>query len=356
LTKLRTFLYDEIENVFVGGNNMSVTIKDIAKRAGVSITTVSRALNGYPDIHPRTRERVLRIADEMNFRPSAVARSLVMKKSKTIGLIISELTCSSSSHHFIFDIIRGVHDQAALMGYDVILSATSPHKQQEISYMELCTRRQLDGVLLMGVRTDDRYLQEVLDASVPCMLIDVPLVSKTCGHVMVDNVRGARMAVQHLVDLGHRRIGMINGHQQAYVSFDRLKGYRQALEENGLTFDPDQVFDGNFEEDSGIEGVSRLLSRFPDMTALFCASDMMAVGAIRALHQWGKRVPDDVAVVGYDDIDLVRYIQPPLTTIHQPRYQMGTKASELLIHLLSGGKGETVVLEPQLIVRESTKR
>lgn len=222
--------------------------------------------------------------------------------------------------------------------------------------MELCTRRQLDGVLLMGVRTDDRYLQEVLDASVPCMLIDVPLVSKTCGHVMVDNVRGARMAVQHLVDLGHRRIGMINGHQQAYVSFDRLKGYRQALEENGLTFDPDQVFDGNFEEDSGIEGVSRLLSRFPDMTALFCASDMMAVGAIRALHQWGKRVPDDVAVVGYDDIDLVRYIQPPLTTIHQPRYQMGTKASELLIHLLSGGKGETVVLEPQLIVRESTKR
>lgn len=333
---------------------MGVTIKDIAKRAGVSVTTVSRALNDYKDIRPETRERILRIAEELNYRPNAVARSLVMKKSQTIGLIISELTRSRTGHDLTFNIICGVNDRATEAGYDLVLSTTDPSRQEQVPYMELCRRRQLDGVILMGMRTDDPYLKEVVESSVPCVLIDVPLVGDKCGHVTLDNERGARMAVEHLIAEGHREIGMINGHAQAFVSLERLNGYRNALKEAGIEYRPEKVYFGDFEEASGREGIRHLLSRFPEMTAVFCASDTMAIGAIRELKDLGRRVPEDISVMGFDDIELASFVTPALSTVSQPVYEFGRKAVDLLIRMFDGEIGTAEVLEPKLEIREST--
>jgi DNA-binding LacI/PurR family transcriptional regulator len=335
---------------------MKITIKDLARMAGVSVTTVSRALNGYRDISPETRKRILQLAEELNFQPSGIARSLVKKKSKTLGLIISELTRSRRGHHFLFDIIYGVNDRASELGYDVILAATTPDRQTEVPYMELCRRRQLDGVILLGARIHDPYLREVLEASVPCALIDIPLVAETCSHITVNNRKGAMFAVRHLFGQGHRRIGMINGHREAFVSEQRLEGYRAALLENGMPYEEEMVFFGDFDLESGRKGIRHLLSRFPDLTAVFCASDWMAIGAIQELKEMGKRVPEDVAVVGYDDIDLAQYVSPSLTTIHQPRYEFGVQAVDALVELFNGKQGKAVVLEPRLIVRQSSIR
>jgi DNA-binding LacI/PurR family transcriptional regulator len=333
---------------------MKITIKDLARLAGVSITTVSRALNGYQDIHPKTRRRILELAEELNYQPSGIARSLVTKKSKTFGLIISEFTQSRNGHHFMFDILYGVIDQATLMGYDVILGVTSPHQQKEISFMELCQRRQLDGVIFLGARIHDVYLQEIINASVPCVLVDVPLVSRRCSYVTVDNRKAARLVVDYLVSRGHRHLAMINGHQKAFVSAEREAGFREGLEKWGLLSEKTPIFYGDFNEESGAEGVHQLFRDHPEITAIFCASDWMAIGAVKALKLMGKKVPDDVSVVGFDGIELSRYVTPPLTTVYQPRYEFGTEAAKMLVEMLEGKKGKRIVLEPQLIIREST--
>ncbi|MBA4544347.1 LacI family DNA-binding transcriptional regulator [Thermoactinomyces daqus] len=331
---------------------MKVTIKDLARLAGVSITTVSRALNGYKDVRPETRRKILELAKELHYRPSGIARSLVTKESKTLGLIISGFTGSRKGHHFMFDIIYGVIDQATECGYDVILAATSPHQQKAVPYMELCQRRQLDGVIFFGARRNDVYLHEIINASVPCVLIDVPIVSDRCSFVTVDNRKAARLAVDHLLLQGHRRIAMINGHQEAYVSEEREAGFREALKQADL--DEPLIVYGDFEEESGREGAKKLLETNPDLTAIFCASDWMAMGAVNGLRDLGKRVPEEVSVIGFDDIELCRYVTPALTTIHQPRYELGSKAAKELVALLRGEKGKGIVLEPELIIRNST--
>jgi LacI family transcriptional regulator len=333
---------------------MSITIKDIAKQAGVSVTTVSRALNGYPDIKPETRKRILRIAAEANYHPSAIARSLVMKKSRAIGLIISELTDLGSGYHMLFDVIRGVNDQAMALGYDLILSATDPEQQREVPYMELCQRRQLEGVVLMGVRTDDPYLKEVLDASVPCALVDIPLTADSCTYVTLDNVQGAKLAVQHLVERGHRRIGLINGHNQAFVSRERWKGYGEGLKEAGIPLREEWVAYGDFEQESGADCIENLLAADPELTAVFCASDMMAIGAIQRLKQLGKRVPEDVAVVGFDGLELTQFLTPSVTTIVQPRHRFGVEAVNLLVRMMAGETPEPIILDPELREGQST--
>ena len=186
------------------------------------------------------------------------------------------------------------------------------------------------------------------------MLIDVPLVGDKCGHVTLDNERGARMAVEHLIAEGHREIGMINGHAQAFVSLERLNGYRNALKEAGIEYRPEKVYFGDFEEASGREGIRHLLSRFPEMTAVFCASDTMAIGAIRELKDLGRRVPEDISVMGFDDIELASFVTPALSTVSQPVYEFGRKAVDLLIRMFDGEIGTAEVLEPKLEIREST--
>ncbi|MGM0838679.1 MAG: LacI family DNA-binding transcriptional regulator [Bacillota bacterium] len=332
------------------------TIKDIAKVAGVSVTTVSRALNGYSDVSNKTRKRIMDVAKELNYSPNTVARSLVMKKSKTIGLLVSNLNREGVKDNFTFEILCGINQASADSEYDLVLFSTTSTKQTEKTYTQLCRERRVDGVIIQGIRTDDPYLEEVVQSDIPCVLIDIPMESNTVGYVTTDNVAGARNAVKHLIDKGHRNIGMINGHSQADVSIRRLQGYRQALLEHGLEIRMDWVRTGDYIESKAEEVTLELLKEHPEITALFCASDLMALGAIKAIKQLGKRVPEDMAIIGYDDILLASYASPTLSTMRQDKFRLGWEAALLLIGMLEGQANQHAkIIETELIIRESSK-
>ncbi|ANB58352.1 helix-turn-helix family protein [Anoxybacillus sp. B7M1] len=334
---------------------MVTTIKDIAKAAGVSITTVSRALNGYSDVNEKTRQKIIEIAKQLNYSPNTLARGLVMNKSKTIGLLVSGLTRESAKDNFTFEILSGVNQYVSEVDYDMVLFSTTSTKQREKTYTQLCRERRVDGAILQGIRIDDPYLQEVVESDIPCVLIDIPIESETVGYVTTDNVLGAKKAVRHLLALGHRDIAMINGYEYAFVSEQRLRGFREALLEAEVPFREQLVADGAFKEEKAEQEALRLLTCYPEITAFFCASDLMALGAMKAIKKLGKRIPEDVAVVGYDDIILASYTTPPLSTVAQNQFAMGYEAAKLLIEMLEGKATSHIkVLETELKVREST--
>lgn len=330
-----------------------VTIKDIARLAGVSITTVSRALNGYPDVSPKTRKKIQKIAAELGYRPNVVARSLVTKKTQTIGLLLSDLR-RRSTDSFVLDLLCGMNDAAGERGYELILFHTNPVKQRVKSYRALCQERQVDGVIVMGLRLDDPYLQEMMEAEIPCVFVDVEVEGERVGYVTSANAKGARLAITHLADMGHREIAFVNGHDQAAVSHYRLQGVREACRDLGLALPEERVLDGAFTEEQAYEAVAALLAHDPAVTAVFCASDRMAIGAMRAARDAGLRVPDDLSVVGFDDIVLASYTTPALTTIRQHTYEMGEAAAHLLIDMLEGvASSHRVVIDVELVQRDS---
>lgn len=333
-----------------------VTIKDIAKAAGVSVTTVSRALNGYDDVSEKTRAKIKKLADEMMYRPNAVARSLVSKRTRTIGVIMSEMNRTGSKDAFAFELLCGINDRASELDYEILLFSTTPNKQRRKSYSDLCQERNVDGAILQGLRVTDPYLEEVLNQSrFPCVLIDIPLAGEWVGHVTSDNIDGAKQAVRHLAELGHRRIAMINGHQEAAVSKERFSGYVLALQEMNIPFDPALVYDGKFTEAGGAEAMERILDEHPDVTAVFSASDLMVLGAMQTLEKRGIALPGDISIVGYDDIEIASYCTPKLTTIRQEKYDLGYQAAQLVIDMLEGRKvAHKIVLNNRLVVRGST--
>lgn len=334
---------------------MPVTIRDVAKAAGVSITTVSRALNGYSDVGLKTRNKIQRIAQEMNYRPSAVARSLVMNKTRTIGFLVSDLTKGRVGHYYMYQVLYGLNDRLSEVGYDLVLVSTTSARQSRESYLDFCTERRFDGVIVMGIRLDDPYVREVVESPLPSVMIDVPLLSEHCGYVMSDNVYGAQLAVKHLVSRGHKKIGLVNGHMQAAVSRDRQRGYQLALESAGLPWTADLEYHSDYSQEGGGIGFLDLLSKHPDMTGVFFASDLMAIGGIHAAQQRGMRIPDEVAMVGFDDIELAEFVTPALTTIRQLRYQIGVTAANVLVGMMDREEQpEGRLLVPELVIRSTT--
>lgn len=329
------------------------TIKDIAKVAGVSVTTVSRALNGYSDVNEKTRKRIKEIAEELNYSPNIVARSLVMNRSKTIGLLVSEISREGAKDNFTFEVLCGLNDRAAELDYDLILFNTNSTKQRLKSYTQLCRERRVEGVILQGIKKDDPYLQEVIDSDIPCVMIDVPIKGETVGYVTTDNIGGARRAVEYLLSLGHQRIAMMNGHAKAYVSEKRLKGYQEALTEAGIPFNPEWVLNGEYSEVYAEQVAEQFLNDH-EVSAFFCASDLMALGVMKAVRKHGLHIPSDVSVVGFDNIVLAQHVVPALTTISQNMYQMGYEAASLLVNTLENRPTNRIkVLENSLIIRQS---
>jgi len=334
---------------------LPVTIRDVAKAAGVSITTVSRALNGYSDVGEKTRRKVSLVAQELNYRPSAVARSLVMNRTKTIGLLVSELTRDRVGHYFMFQVMYGMHDRLAELGYDLILVSTTTSRQRLVSYLDFCMERRLDGVIVMGIRLDDPYIQEVVDSPLPSVVIDLPLLSERCGYVTTDNVHGAKLAIRHLAGRGHRKIGFVNGYSQAAVSRERKRGYEEGLLQAGLGYDDTLVYEADFTLRGGAEGLRHLVHCQPDLTAVFFASDLMAIGGLQHARESGIRVPEEMAIVGYDDIELAEFSTPRLTTIRQKRLEMGTRAAEMVVGMMKDNSvPQGVLLAPELVVRDTT--
>ncbi|WJH32632.1 LacI family transcriptional regulator [Paenibacillus sp. CC-CFT747] len=331
------------------------TIKDIAKLAGVSITTVSRALNNHTDVNRDTYKKIAKIARQLGYQPNSSARSLVLKKTNTIGLVVSNLT-TRSGHHFLFDIICGVNEQASLRHYDVFLIGTNTRQQEELQYKELCRRRSFDGVILAGLKINDPYIDQAVQAGVPTVLLGVPAPSDRVGSVISDDVGGSMSAIQHLIDYGHRHILFINGHQEAAVSQFRLEGYKKALEKNGLPYDEGKVAHANFEIEGGGEAFAALIAKNPKATAVFCASDLMAYGMLGKASELGFKVPDDISVVGFDGIEITEIMKPQLTTIDQDRFQIGTSAVNMLLEMIDGTPGYTRVMASKLLIRDSTRK
>ena len=328
-----------------------VTIRDVAAAAGVSYQTVSRVMNHRPDVAEETRQRVWQVIEELGYQPSAIARGLVSKRTYTLGLITADF-----SDYFFTQVIIGAEVEARKHGYFFMLCSTERNPDDEPAYLRLLSERQVDGILFARPSTeqDDRHVVTLLSQGVP-LVTTAYHVEGVKLIVDVDNVDGGLQAAQCLIDGGHRKIGLITGPPTWKSAKDRMEGYRLALERAGIPFDGTLIERGDWSHESGYEAMQRLLTKAPAITALFCQNDRMAIGAMRALREARRRIPDDVAIVGYDDIPSAAYSHPPLTTIRQPMQMVGEIATRKLIELIDDpdSEREEVLLRTELVRRGS---
>jgi DNA-binding LacI/PurR family transcriptional regulator len=335
---------------------MTVSIKDIARAAAVSHSTVSRALSDSPLVSAETKARIQHLAREMGYSPDAQARSLVMGRTLTVGLVVTTIT-----DPFIAEVVQAVESTAHERGYSVILATFSSRREREIAAVEMLQSKRVDAVIVTSSRVGAHYLAHIERLRVPVVLINSH--SAHTGPytfaVNVDNRHGACVATTHLTDLGHVRIAYVTGAVDHSDDQERLAGYRDALQHAGLPFDPALVVAGTGRAGGGERALPRLLAVQPPPTAVFCYNDLTAIGLMRAAQHTGIAVPRELAVVGFDDIPFASYIDPPLTTVAQPTREMGRQAVEMALVLLESGREpasdlSNVVLQGELVVRESS--
>ncbi|MDI3548698.1 MAG: hypothetical protein PWR10_2350 [Halanaerobiales bacterium] len=331
------------------------TIKDIAKMAGVSVTTVSKVINNYPDISQKTREKVIKIIEQENYHPNAIARSLSTNKSHSIGIFFTDHFNSGLRHPFFRDIIYGIERTFFQKGYDLILFANQ--WGERFSYTEKCKNRNVDGAILMGMPRTDPYLDKLVNSNIPTVFVDLDLIGKNASYVISDNITGARKAVNYLYEIGHRKIGMIMGHRITKPAQDRLIGFQKEIDELNLTYNPKWIVGTEFGENGGYLAMKELLKLEDRPTAIFCQGDEIAIGAMKAIEEKGYNVPDDFSLIGFDDIEISRYITPGLTTIRQDKLTMGRKAAELLLEIINNPYRTypPIILPTKLIERDSCR-
>jgi LacI family transcriptional regulator len=325
---------------------MPVTLQDIANRLGVSVATVSRALAGYTDVAPATRQRVLQAAQEMGYRPNIIARMLQKQRTDTIGFIIPTHGPRFSDPYFS-ELLTGIGNAAAERDYDLLVSTCAPDTTDEMRvYERFVQGRRVDGILVVRTREHDARITYLLEQQFPFASFGRSDLDADFPYLDVDGTAGLRQLTQHLVDLGHRRIAYISAPLNLMFASHRLEGYRTTLEANGIPFDEALMVVGALTERSGYAAGSDLLARDNPPTAIIACNDLMALGVISAAQGMGVTVGHDVVVAGFDDIPLAEHAHPPLTTVRQPIYEIGQRICEML-------EERHVILEPQLVVRES---
>lgn len=334
----------------------SVTIRDVANKAGVSVSTVSKVFNNYDDVNESTRAKVKKAGEELNYNPDGAEKSLPRDDNKRIGLFIEDYKKDSTSEFFVYEIMMGFKQNILQYGYEVVLLPTTTSDQKQRPISELVSSYNLKGVFFLGLKLNDPYYDEMKAGSFPCVLYDMPINREKAGSVGVDSLKGARMATEHLLELGHRKIAFVNGYKEAFVCNERLNGYFLALNRFDVPINKELIYESDFTEDGAKRAIQAILKRDDSITAVFAASDLMAVGVIKYLNSIGRKVPDDVSVVGFDDINIASLITPGLTTIKQDRFEIGASAAILLLNLISCRNLHNVLLEPQLVIRESTAR
>jgi DNA-binding LacI/PurR family transcriptional regulator len=326
------------------------SIKDIARLADVSHSTVSRALQNSPLVNPATAEKIRQIASESGYRASAVARGLVTRRTLTIGLVVTTI-----ADPFAAEVACGIEQAANDRGYSVFLADSDADPDREKQIVRSFAERRLDGIVVTSSRVGALYLPLLSEMQVPIVLVNNQHPGPFVHSVSIGNVEGTLAAANHLIGLGHRRIAYL-GDQFGYQSdTERLAGYRQALQEAGLPFLEERTVRGDGKPDAAMQAMEQLLSLPARPTAVCCYNDMSALGAMRSIHLHGLRVPEDISVVGFDDLFISSYTQPRLTTVRQPMRRMGILAMESLFRLMSGEKTAIrIKVDPELIVREST--
>ncbi len=329
------------------------TINDVAKRAGVSAMTVSRVINGTGYTSPATRARVEAVIEELGYVPNALARQLRSKRTKTIALVVSDI-----SNPFFTTIARGVEDVAAAQGFSVMYCNTDESADEEEQYLRVLIERQVDGVLLVPARSSDDSFRLLNRHRIPVVVLDRRVAARQVDTVRCDSEAGAYALARHLLELGHRDIAVLTGARTISTSIDRVTGCRWALDEAGLELADGRVLFGGFNQADGHRMALEVLDApGPLPTALFCANNFIAFGAIRALRERALHVPQDISVVAFDDLPEEWVSEPFLTCAAQPAYDIGHRGAELLLGQVAGEhepRGESVVLPFALIVRRSS--
>jgi LacI family transcriptional regulator, galactose operon repressor len=339
----------------------SVTIRELARLSGVSVGTVSRALNGYPDVGQETRERIIRLADELDYTPQAAARTLVTRRSHVVGIFLETgQNHPDIQHPFFHEVLVGIKTRLGAAGYDLLLFASENpgNGYGTHSYLKRCNHHHVDGAVLMGLSADDPEVDRLARSSLPCVSVDVEFQGTHSSWVSSDSFQGAELAVKHLKECGHTRIAHISGLLETTPGRQRLAGFRRAIESSGLGYFDELVVYGDFYFESGVAAMEKLLALDEPPTAVFVASDMMAMGAIRAVQAAGLSVPNDVAVVGFDDIAIAAMATPSLTTIRQEKARLGELAADTLLRQMeedaNGHIDTSITLPVTLVAREST--
>ena len=326
------------------------SIKDIARVANVSHSTVSRALRNSSLVKPETAELIQRIAQESGYRASAVARSLVTSRTQTVGVVVTTI-----SDPFAAEIVGGIEEAANDHGYSVVLANSNADPEREVKMVRSFEERRLDGIIVSASRVGAVYVPMLSQMRVPIVLVNSHHPSEFVHSVMIANIEASREVTRYLIDLGHRRIAYI-GDQFGYQSdTERFGGYRAALNEADFAFQPELVVHGNGKPDGGETAMQKLMALTERPSAVFCYNDMTALGALRVIRSRGLCVPEDISLAGFDDLFLAQYTEPALTTVRQPKHKMGRLAMETLLTILQGSTSAHHIQVPgELVVRQST--
>ncbi|PRJ56738.1 MULTISPECIES: substrate-binding domain-containing protein [Haemophilus] len=325
------------------------TMKDIARLAQVSTSTVSHVINGSRFVSDEIREKVMRIVAELNYTPSAVARSLKVRETKTIGLLVT-----ATNNPFFAEVMAGVEQYCQQHQYNLIIATTGGDAKRLQQNLQTLMHKQVDGLLLMC--GDSRFQADIeLAISLPLVVMDWWFTELNADKILENSALGGYLATKALIDAGHRKIGIITGNLKKSVAQNRLQGYKNALSEAKIALNPHWIVESHFDFEGGVLGIQSLLTQSSRPTAVFCCSDTIAVGAYQAIQQQGLRIPQDLSIMGYDDIELARYLSPPLSTICQPKAELGKLAVEALLQRIKNPNENyrTLVLEPTCVLRES---
>ena len=331
---------------------MPVTIKDVARESGVNVSTVSRALNGEYGVHAETRELVVAVAQRLRYRPNRVARGLVTGKSHTLGLVVSDIR-----NMFFSELARGAEDAAYRASYDLVLCNSDLDAEKQMRYVQSLVEKRVDGILMNSVASLTRKQQDQLAGmGVPIVLLNRTVARQSFSTVSADNEGGGKLAAEYLLKLGHRRIAHLTGPKHHGNMTERARGFVSALKSAANPVEPIVIY-GKNNFAGGAEMAQTLIAQHPEVTAVFVASDTMAFGVMQALIGAGRKIPRDISVIGFDNVVLSSIVHPPLTTIHQPKYEIGQAAVEILLRLT--GKAERRVapehrlFDVHLVERES---
>lgn len=331
---------------------MATKMSDVAKLAKVSTATVSRVLTDDPRVTSRTRRRVLEAVQTLEYKPNRLASNFRKNSSRTVLVVLPDIT-----NPFFSEIVQGFEAAALERDYHVLLGDTRNSLVLERDFIQLATERFVDGLVLATARLSKQDLLPICE-QIPVVLACEYLDDIDLSTVSIDNVEAARTATQHLMDLGHERIGFVTGSLNVILSRDRLRGFREAHLLRGFAVDGTMIVEGDFVSESGEAAVEQLLNRNPRPTAIAFSGDQMAIGALRALRRKGIRVPEDISVIGFDDVPMCQYVQPELTTIHQPKFEIGLTAMNLLLDIIEQKSKipKRIILPHRLIQRDSTAR
>ena len=326
-------------------------MRDVAERAGLSVSTVSHVINNTRAVSVESRQKVLEAMDELDYKPNALARSLRRRKTNTLGMIVPD-----SANPFFAEIARAIEDASFAQNYSVILCNSEGDLEKQQAYTDVLIENRVAGILFVAAGISTELVSDLGRRKVPLVVIDREVPGVDVDTVMTNHAQGGCLATQHLIDLGHRRIACIAGNSEVSPSAERLTGYRETLQKNAIAFDESLVVKGDFQYQSGYEATNYLLALETPPTAVFACNDLMAVGSISAASALGIRVPDDLSVVGFDDVQLASYTNPSLTTVDQPKVKIGTLATQMLLERMKDldATPRFERLDTELRIRRST--